>query len=57
MSILGMNDVKENMINSTKLVGLVKAKKAGTLVPEFIYLSEDEYKNLKLPTSNQGTNP
>lgn len=43
MSILGMNDVKENMINSTKLVGLVKAKKAGTLVPEFIYLSEDEY--------------
>lgn len=44
MSILGMNNVNENIINSTKLIGLVKAKKAGTLVPEFICLSEDEYR-------------
>lgn len=43
MSVLGMNNVNEDMINCEKLVGLVKVKKLGIRVPEFIYLLEDEY--------------
>ena len=43
MAVLDMDNMNENMVNCSKLLGLVKAKKAGVMIPEFIYLSEDEY--------------
>lgn len=43
MAVLDMDNVNESMVNCTKLLGLVKAQKAGVMIPEFIYLSEDEY--------------
>lgn len=43
MAVFDMDNINENLVNSTKLLGLVKAKKAGVMIPEFIYLSEDDY--------------